>query len=103
MIRDPNIDVPNRPGKKERPVSHDWRSQPTRREPTPRAADLAVNPHGWALDAAIEELMRDLKNAAKRRGYESFSTLPDDQLSKILSGYHEKIDHALEVLERALR
>jgi hypothetical protein len=97
MIRRPDLDVPRRP-KKDRPVIHDW----TRREPTPRAA-RAINELGWALDAAMDELVDDLHNAAKRRGYQSFSTLPDNQLSKILSGYHEKIDCALEVLERALR
>jgi hypothetical protein len=102
MTRDPNLDLPRRP-KRDRPVVHDWRTRPTRREPTPRAADLAVNALGWSLDAAIDELVTDLNSAAKRRGYESFSTLPDDQLSEILSGYHGKIDRALEVLERALR
>jgi hypothetical protein len=102
MTRDPNLDLPRRP-KRDRPVIHDWRLRPTRGEPTPRAADLAANALGWALDAAIDELLADLNSAAKRRGYESFSTLPDDQLSVILTTYHDKIDCALEGLERALR
>jgi hypothetical protein len=102
MIRDPNLDLPRQP-KKARPVVHDWRPQPTRREPTPRAADLAVNALGWALDAAGDELGLDLYHEAKRLGLTQLWDSPDDPLSKAFTAYYDKIDRALEALERALR
>jgi hypothetical protein len=102
MIHRPDLDVPRRP-KKDRPVSHDWRPQPTRREPTPRAADLAVNALGWALETARDELLTDLHHEAKRLGLTQLWDAPSDPLSKVFIVYDKKIDRALETLERALR
>ena len=102
MIRNPNLDLPRRP-KRDQPVVHDWRPRPTRREPTPRAADLAVKALGWALDAARDELGIDLYREAKHLGLTQFWDAPTEPLNKAFVAYDEKIDRALEALERALR
>jgi hypothetical protein len=100
MIRNPDLHVPRQP-KKGRPISHDWRPQPTRRAPTPR--DLAINEVGWALETAGDELGRDLYHEAKRLGLTQPWDSPDDPLGKVFTAYYDKIDRALETLERALR
>jgi hypothetical protein len=97
MIRDPNIDVPNRPGKKERRVHHDWR------QPAAHATERTIDTLEWQLETARDELVADLRRAAKRLGCSHYSDAPDDPLSTVFSAYDVKVEQAMFAFRRALR
>jgi hypothetical protein len=60
VTRDPNLDAPRVPGKKDRRVHHDWR------RPAAHVAERVIDELEGQLEDARDELLTDLWNTAKR-------------------------------------
>jgi hypothetical protein len=93
MIRDPDLDPPRLPGKKDKRVHHDWR----------RPSDAAINKLEWQLETARDQLVKDLHHTNRRLGCSHYFDAPDDPLSIVFSAFDDKIEQALCAFRRAIR
>jgi hypothetical protein len=93
MIRNPNLDLPSRPARKDRRVHHDWR-QPA----------AAIDELEHRIEGARDELVNDLHRTSKRLGCSHYSVgAPDDPLSLIFGTYDDKIEQAFGAFRRSFR
>jgi hypothetical protein len=96
MIRNPHLNTPGLPARKDKRVHHDWR------QPAAGGAERAIDKLEDQLENAEDELATDIGRSASRLGCSHFFDAPDDPLSVAFVAYNDKIKQATRALRRAL-